>query len=398
MRKIKTYYLFALTFMLSFTCFGQDLAVTNIKKNINDEAKGLEQRLNATLDTLILKSDKEILRVTFLSHEEKDSEIIDVGSHEVKIPLYHLKQGRYTIAVYREDKIIALGVKRVDPIPVPDNAIADLEESILRSSLTEEQQLDRNIKPLKKKINISSDNNKNTRLASAKPKQKVNNRTSSNRANKDRTSRASQSQSTKQNTKSKDIRVASANSKSHNHSNVNSRYSRYNTKNKQNTRIASAKSKSTDDNKNTSIASANSKIKETSRDKQEKSIKTNSKTSTKNNKDVRVASANSEKETKPKRKVKKRPNAGKKSGFALALERKEKAAKESLASLEKEIDLKETVANKPASKDKKSQGTLITVTKVTYNLTDKNSETLKKQTRADYRANNLRPNGKPYEN
>lgn len=348
MKKIKTYYLFALTVMLSFTCFAQEPAITTLIKNINEDAKGLEQYLNATLDTLILKSDKEISGVTIISHKEKDSEIIGVGNFEVKIPLYHLQKGRYTIAVYGGGKIIPLSVNRVDPIPVPQNAIADLEESILRSSLSQEEQLNRNMQPLNKKSNISKGNDKNTHLAAAKPKRETNNA------------------------------VASVNTKSHAHTNRNTRYSRYKTNNKKSTQNGIAKSKSkADDKKNTAVAYNNSVTKK---------------------EDNKIASAKPKKEVKPNRRVKKRPNAGKKSGFALALDRKEKATKEALVNLEKEEAFKDVVANKEKEQTQKTKGTLVTVTKVSYNLTDKNDGALEKQTRAEYRANNLRPNGTPYEN
>ncbi|WP_197077364.1 hypothetical protein [Lacinutrix sp. Hel_I_90] len=129
----------------------QQTPITIIEKNVHDDAIGLEQYLNPTSDTLFLKSETDILKVTFLNHNEKGSKIIEIGSREVKIPLYHFKTGRYTIAVYTDDKIIAIGANRLSDISLPEADIADLEESILRSSLSEQEQLARNIKPIEKK-------------------------------------------------------------------------------------------------------------------------------------------------------------------------------------------------------------------------------------------------------
>ncbi|WP_452223760.1 hypothetical protein [Lacinutrix chionoecetis] len=279
MKRLKILCLLSLAFTLSWSSYSQQQALTNIQKNINEQAAGLEQLLNFTLDTLTLRSDKNILRVTFLSHDEKDSVIIDVDAPEIKIPLYHFKKGRYTIAVYREDKIIALGVKRVEDIPRPEDAIADLEESILRSSLSDKELLNRNIKPLKKTPRVDD-----TRLAEAKPKV-------------DRT---------------------------------------------KNTRTAPERP---------------------SRERNKREV----------------------------------TNVNKKSAFELAAEREaaQKAARQ--LRQEKENDVASVKPEKPKRPEKPT--TLIEVKKVTYNLSIiNNDESIEKQSREDYRANNLRPNGTPYQN
>ncbi|WP_299890785.1 hypothetical protein [uncultured Lacinutrix sp.] len=290
MERFKTLYLLIFALLISLTSYSQE-ELTSIQKNVNREANGLEQHLNATRDTLTLKSDLVILRVTFLSHSEKDSEIIDVGNNEIKIPLYHFKKGRYTIAVYREDKIIALGVKRINDIPVPEDAIADLEESILRSSLSAEEQLNRNIKPLVKKT-------RNTRLASTKPKVKTKKRVEKTK------------------------------------------------------RVAAAKPK-------------------------------------------RVLKP----KTKRKQKKKRYTSSNKKTGFALAAEREAATAKKKAITKVIEKENKEEEVNAAiASNNEQEVGTLITVTKVTYNLSQRrNNKSIQKQSREDYRANNLRPNGTPYQ-
>jgi len=168
MKILKIKYLFLFALFLSLTSYGQQRALTSIKKNINVRAAELEQNLNFTLDTLTLRHPDNIYRVTILSHDEKDSIIIDVDNIEVRIPLYHLKKGLYTITVQTPTQMILLNANRLSNIPVPKDAVTDLEESILRSSLSDEEQLNRNIKPLKKRIHLSSDDD--TRLAEAKPR------------------------------------------------------------------------------------------------------------------------------------------------------------------------------------------------------------------------------------
>jgi len=293
MKNLKVTYLLTLALFISAIGYAQQQAVTNIQRNINRQAAGLEQSLNFTLDTLTLRSNKNILRVTFLSHDEKDSTIIDVDAPEIKIPLYHFKKGRYTIAVYREDKIIALGVKRVEDISIPKDAIADLEESILRSSLSDKELLNRNIKPLKKTRTREND----TRLAVVKPKR---NSVKTTRKSPIRKTRASKT----------DKRVAVATPK-------------------------------TNRSKNSSSAVY---------------VKRNS----------RAASS-----------------SNKKSGFELAAERE--AAR--------------SIAAARAKKQRpEKQTTIIEVKKVTYNLTTIRDKSIESQSREDYRANNLRPNGTRYQN
>lgn len=322
MKNLKTITLLFLALLLSVSIYGQQRALTNIERNINKDAAGLEQSLNFTLDTLTLKSDKNILRVTFLSHDEKDSVIIDVDAPEIKIPLYHFKQGRYTIAVYREDKIIALGVKRVEDIARPKNAIEDLEESILRSSLSEEEQIARNIKPLKKKPKVVED--VDTRMAVAKTRVK------------------------------KDKPVVAAKAK-------------------------------VDKEEDTSIAIVKPVI--------EKEEDTR----------VAVAKPRAEKEkatptkrvdTRKQREPKVVSNVNKKNIFEIAAEREE--AKKAMR-FKNEKD--RAVASVDKSEPVKKPTTLIEVKKVTYNLSQiDNDKTVDKQTREEYRANNLRPNGTRYEN
>ena len=95
-----------LIFVLFNSLQAQD-QYTIIHKNLNSTASGLHHNLNKSGDTIVMTSDKSILRVSFLSHEQKETVMIDLDNKVAKIPLYHLPIGRYTIAVYREDMIIA---------------------------------------------------------------------------------------------------------------------------------------------------------------------------------------------------------------------------------------------------------------------------------------------------
>ena len=317
MKRLKIVYLFIFALFLSLSAYSQQRALTSIDKNVNDRAADLEQKLNFTLDTLTLRHPDNIYRVTILSHDEKDSIIIDVDNEEVRIPLYHLKKGRYTISIQTPTQMLIVGATRLSNIPVPKGAIADLEESILRSSLSEEEQLNRNIKPLRKKILISNDDD--TRLAEAKPKAET-----MNKINKvDRT-------------KSKKKAVVT-------------------------------------------------KPKRVTKTKNEKAVKA---------KTDRVAAVKPKKtKTKSKRKTKKRPHLNQKSAFAIAVERKEAEKKKEFTAV-KRADKGEDIV---VTKAEESQGTLLVVKKVTYNLSKMdNDKTVKRQSREEYRANNLRPNGKRY--
>ncbi|WP_055435187.1 hypothetical protein [Lacinutrix algicola] len=321
MKNLKTINLLFLALLLSVSIYGQQRALSNIERNINKEAAGLEQSLNFTLDTLTLKSDKNILRVTFLSHDEKDSVIIDVDAPEIKIPLYHFKQGRYTIAVYREDKIIALGVKRVEDIARPKNAIEDLEESILRSSLSKEEQIARNIKPLKKKTNVVED--LDTRVAIAKSRVK----------------------------KDKPVEIKTKAAKE----------------------------------EDTSLAIAKPII-----EKEEDRRVAVAKPRAEKEKVTPIKRVNTRKEREPKVVS----NVNKKNIFEIAAEREE-AKKAMRLKNENNRVVTSVTKNEPSKKPT----TLIEVKKVTYNLSQiDNDKTVDRQTREEYRANNLRPNGTRYEN
>ena len=162
MKALKIAYIFLFASLLGNYAFSQS-PLTKINRNINNTAKGLSQELNATNDTLNLKYDKDILRVSFLSHNKKKTVEVDIASKQVNIPLYHFAEGRYTIAVYTEDLIIAFDINRLLPIVKEKGSIDDLEESTLRASLTNKELVDRNMEPSKNDI-VAQDHSKSQSL------------------------------------------------------------------------------------------------------------------------------------------------------------------------------------------------------------------------------------------
>ena len=162
MKALKIAYIFLFASLLGNYAFSQS-PLTKINRNINNTAKGLSQELNATNDTLNLKYDKEILRVSFLSHNKKKTVEVDIASKQVNIPLYHFAEGRYTIAVYTEDLIIAFDINRLLPIVKEKGSIDNLEESTLRASLTNKELVDRNMEPSKNDI-VAQDHSKSQSL------------------------------------------------------------------------------------------------------------------------------------------------------------------------------------------------------------------------------------------
>jgi len=93
---------------------------------------------------------------------------------------------------------------------------------------------------------------------------------------------------------------------------------------------------------------------------------------------------------KPKRKVRPAPK-----GPTLADKLRAKAKRDALAAVEKK---KQELKQRQLDKEiRESAPKDLNVTKVSYNLSKADSETMVKQSRAEYRKNNLRPNGKPYD-
>jgi len=156
----KITFVLVFTFLLTTSMFSQTRSKTTIVENVNATKAGLFHGLNKTGDTIVLKSNKDIYRFTFLFHNKKESIMMDLGSKEAKIPLHHFNVGRYTVVAYREDAVYPISLNRIQDIEKPEDAVADLEEDVLRASLSKDEQRKRNITP---RASI----NKDTRLASA---------------------------------------------------------------------------------------------------------------------------------------------------------------------------------------------------------------------------------------
>ncbi|MGM5470682.1 hypothetical protein ACS386_10420 [Flavobacteriaceae bacterium LMO-SS05] len=74
-------------------------AFASLEKNVNFRASGLIQELNATKDTLILKSDKKMSYVYAINQEYK-REIDDyAGAYLYKVPLTNLSKGKHVFVV-----------------------------------------------------------------------------------------------------------------------------------------------------------------------------------------------------------------------------------------------------------------------------------------------------------
>lgn len=93
---------------------------------------------------------------------------------------------------------------------------------------------------------------------------------------------------------------------------------------------------------------------------------------------------------KPKRKVPSKPK-----GPTLAEKLRNRAKRNALAAVEAK---KEEIRQRKLDKEiRDSAPENLNVTKVSYNLSNAESKTMSKQSRAEYRKNNLRPNGQPYD-
>lgn len=331
-----------LIFVLFNSLQAQD-QYTIIHKNLNSTASGLHHNLNKSGDTIVMTSDKSILRVSFLSHEQKETVMIDLDNKVAKIPLYHLPIGRYTIAVYREDMIIAYDIVRKLPIQTVANATTDLEESIWDSSLDDTEKVKRNFKPKHKK--------NNSRLA---------NTSTDKEANK--------SISEKNNLLEKERALAKANwEKAREEEEANKKASR----------IALAKQK------------------EEARQKALKEVEAQRLAEAQKN------ALKKEEERKIAEAKRKAIEAAKKRILADIAEKKELEKQKFVLENSKKEQSKNTRDDKAVAQVDRSKAVSVTpevkAKEVKYNLSVINDDSVNRQSREDYRKQNLRPNGKPYE-
>ena len=130
-----------LLLVVTASAFSQGGSIkTTIVENVNASKAGLIHILNRTGDTIILKSNTEIYRFSFLFHNQKESVLMDLGNKEARIPLHHFEVGHYTVVAYREDAVYPISLNRIEVIDTPTDAITDLEEDVLRASLSNTEQ------------------------------------------------------------------------------------------------------------------------------------------------------------------------------------------------------------------------------------------------------------------
>lgn len=96
----------------------------SIKKNVNARAKALFHDLNASKDTLILRSSNKMFRVYTVG---EFSGLIDqyLNSYEYEVPLRGLKQGKYVFVVDQSKKKIVFQVLIHDPFHVDSASLVD---------------------------------------------------------------------------------------------------------------------------------------------------------------------------------------------------------------------------------------------------------------------------------
>lgn len=338
MKYLQKTLLFAALFVLTFSVTAQE-KFTLIHKNKNSSALGLKHDLNKVGDTILMTSDKSILRVSFLSHAQKETVMVDLDNKSAKIPLHHLAKGRYTIAVYREDMIIAFDIVRQKEILAVDNSVTDLEESILRSSLSQEEQEKRFIKPLSKSTN------KDTRLAS-------NNINTKNQLSDKEISERDRIKKEREALLEKERAIAKAN-------------------------LLKLQEERAAKQKKEEIAIAEAK-------KEEELAK---QIALKHQEELKLAEENR----------KKLKEEAEKKRIAEARQ-KEEEAKRAEIEASKRVMLAQLEKNKKdkANSEKELASNTVKSKKVKYNLTLVNDKSVDVQTREEYRKENLRPNGKPY--
>jgi len=107
----------------------QDNIVT-LEKNLNFRASGLIEELNATKDTLILKSEKNMGYVYSINEEYKREIDTYAGTNLYKVPLTNLSKGKHVFVVSISPLKIVFVVRILkDPsaLPVESDALTALK-------------------------------------------------------------------------------------------------------------------------------------------------------------------------------------------------------------------------------------------------------------------------------
>ena len=82
-----------------------------IERNVNFRANGLVHKLNASKDTLILKSDKKIRYVYSINKNYKREIDLYAGANEYEVPLNKLSKGKHVFVVVQSPLRIIFVIK-----------------------------------------------------------------------------------------------------------------------------------------------------------------------------------------------------------------------------------------------------------------------------------------------
>lgn len=108
-----------------FVSLAQSNIYSTIAKNINTKASSLEHNLNASGDTLLLKSDYPLSKIEIISDSGFQEMPLGGDKKQVKVPLSFLDVGNYTLSVvfiegkddtYIYSKTVVFKVARLLPI------------------------------------------------------------------------------------------------------------------------------------------------------------------------------------------------------------------------------------------------------------------------------------------
>lgn len=90
-----------------------------IFKNYNVQAAGFIHELNATKDTLILKSDKKINYLYTANNKQEGKVKVRVDNTEYKLPLNRLKKGRNVMVAIQSPLKIVFVINIMKEFPKP---------------------------------------------------------------------------------------------------------------------------------------------------------------------------------------------------------------------------------------------------------------------------------------
>ncbi len=105
-----------LVILLSFTLHAQE-HYAKLEKNRNIQAKGLIHKLNASRDTLILKSDKKINYLYAINKDYGRDFDVYIDTTSYKLPLNKLSKGKHVFVAVQSPMRMVFVVKILKDIP-----------------------------------------------------------------------------------------------------------------------------------------------------------------------------------------------------------------------------------------------------------------------------------------